>query len=295
MRYSVLGFNQEAVMQTNLDITDLMILQYIQQACGSPSMKHITTEDEHALVWISHAKFHEDLPILNMPEGTFKNRLTQLKKEGFIESTTVRRVNGSYTFYAITDKTENLLYTHENAENNARHSEMTSARHSEVTSYNILNNNKLNKISLSKDKDISARQTDIDTQSKTETTKPKQKKESLWDKCISLIQDFTDDEILRGLLTASLKMFLENARESNTPFFSNTFKGKLNALQKLSEDNYEQRKIVQQTLDKGWSNFYEIKQNTGRQKVKDFARDVEHMNSRTERANKEDMTIYETY
>ena len=294
MRYSVLGFNQEAVMQTNLDITDLMILQYIQQACGSPSMTHIITEEEHSLVWISHAKFHEDLPILNMTEGTFKNRLTQLKKEGFIESTTIKRVNGSCAFYAITDKTENLLYTHENAENNARHSEVTSARHSKMTSNNTLNDNKLKKLSLSKDKDSSAEHADTDIQSETKTQKPK--KASLWDKCVSMISEFTDDEILKGFLTESLKIFLENARESGSTFFSNTFKGKLNALKRLSEDNYEQRKIVQQTLDKGWNNFYAIQQNTQKRgKVKDFARDVEHMDSRTERANKEDMKIYETY
>ena len=30
-------------------------------------------------------------------------------------------------------------------------------------------------------------------------------------------------------------------------------------LKKLSDDNYTQRNIVQQTLDNGWNNFYELK------------------------------------
>lgn len=87
----------------------------------------------------------------------------------------------------------------------------------------------------------------------------KQKKPSLYDKCLLIINEFTDDTILQELLIASLKLFLENSRENSTPFYTNTFKGKLNNLKKLSEDNYIQRDIIKQTLDNGWNNFYELK------------------------------------
>lgn len=89
--------------------------------------------------------------------------------------------------------------------------------------------------------------------------KSKTKKPSLYDKCVSMINDFTTDTILAKKLVDALKLFLENSREANTPFYSNHFKGKLNALSKLSEDTITQRKIVQQTLDNGWNNFYELK------------------------------------
>lgn len=93
---------------------------------------------------------------------------------------------------------------------------------------------------------------------KSQSTKTK--KLSLYDKCVSIINDYTDDVILQGLLVASLKLFLENSRESGTPFYTNTFKGKLNNLRKLSDDDYKLRFIVQQTLDNGWNNFYELKE-----------------------------------
>lgn len=89
--------------------------------------------------------------------------------------------------------------------------------------------------------------------------KSKAKKPSLYDKCVSMINDFTTDTILGKKLVDALKLFLENSREANTPFYSNHFKGKLNALSKLSDDTITQRKIVQQTLDNGWNNFYELK------------------------------------
>jgi hypothetical protein len=93
-----------------------------------------------------------------------------------------------------------------------------------------------------------------------------------------MINEFTDDTILQELLVASLRLFLENSKESSTPFYSNTFKGKLNNLRKLSDDDYDLRSIVQQTLDNGWNNFYEVKRNNkSKNKTGNFARDVEHL------------------
>lgn len=120
------------------------------------------------------------------------------------------------------------------------------------------------------------------------TNKPKTKKPSMYDKCVSLIDEFTDDYILRNMLTESLKRFLENSREANKPFYTNHFKGKLNDLKKLSDDNYEQRKIVQQTLDKGWNGFYAVQKEEKRKKTGNFAKDVEHLSSLAERASEAD-------
>lgn len=88
----------------------------------------------------------------------------------------------------------------------------------------------------------------------------KPKKQSLWDKCVSEIDNFTDDTILREYLIEYLKKCLENSRESGRPMYLNNFKGKLNKLKQLSTDNYIQRKIVLQTLDNGWNAFYELKE-----------------------------------
>ena len=136
MRYSVLGFNQELAVQAGLDLTDLMLLDYIQRANGSPDMKHII-KDDVSYVWLQHDKIHEDLPILGLAEGTLRNRIMTLKKRGYIQSVTVKIGTGTLTFYSITDSTMSLI-------NDVRcHSEMTSPRHSEMTSNNILSNNKL--------------------------------------------------------------------------------------------------------------------------------------------------------
>ena len=113
-------------------------------------------------------------------------------------------------------------------------------------------------------------------------------KKSLWDKCIVEIEKFTDDMVLRDNLAKALKMFLENSKEAGTPFYTNTFKGKLNKLKSLSDNSYEQDKIVCQTIDNGWNNFYELKTNNNkskdlREKINESgARRVPHSNKRKE-------------
>lgn len=141
------------------------------------------------------------------------------------------------------------------------------------------NNNKNNnkeKLSISKDID----NTKFEFGAKTKT-----KKLSLWDKCVSLIDEFTDDMILREFLIEFLKVLLDNSRESGKPFYTNTFKGKLNKLKSLSDDNYIQRKIVVQTLDNGWSGFYELKTDTKKNNTHDRLNEsgdllVEHSDKR---------------
>ena len=116
----------------------------------------------------------------------------------------------------------------------------------------------------------------------------------MYERCVTDIQSFTEDDTLRDMLVQALKMFLENSRETGRPMYSNMFKGKLNELKKLSTNTDKQIRIVQQTLDNGWNNFYEIKTNNSRNRS---AKDIEHLRTMTDDdiANKEDMTIYEKF
>lgn len=119
MQYEVLGFNQERVMLAELDLIDLMILRYIIQANGNPTMKHIV-KDGISYVWLNHAKVLSDIPILRIKEGTFRNRLLSLKKAGWILSITDARLTGSEAYYSVSQDTVSFL-------NDDRcHSKMTS-------------------------------------------------------------------------------------------------------------------------------------------------------------------------
>ncbi len=119
MNYEVLGFNQEKVIEAKLDVTDLMLLNYIIVANGNPFMEHIIITGV-SYVWLYHEKIHEDLPILGITEGTLKNRLSVLKQKGLIMSETQRLIKGSKTYYSVSELTMSFI-------NDVRcHSKMTS-------------------------------------------------------------------------------------------------------------------------------------------------------------------------
>lgn len=249
MRDSILGFSQEKLIQYDVDMTDVLLLDYIQKALSQPSMIKIF-ENRQPYVWLNHSKILEDLPILNIKESMLKKRLSKLISIELIAFVTVANScgRGSRSYYTITNKFEEL----QNTTTDKKLSLVEGPQIKNYTSDNQLKNDKNESISK-----------DIDIESEKKFTfgqrKEKLKSKSLFDKCLDLIHAFTDDSILQSLLTEALKQFISNSKENDRPFYSNNFKGKLNQLQKLSDDNYEQRKIVKQTLDKGWNDFYELK------------------------------------
>lgn len=253
MRYSVLGFNQEKVMQTNLDVTDLFILQYIEQACASPKMKHILTDEGQPLVWVSHSKFHEDLPILNMAESTLKNRLSNLKKSGFIYSQTINNtgMNGSCTYYGITEQTIDLLYSNEEVETTSRQKYVVDKpRTSRSTSDSkLIGNSKLEGISNNKLLDITA----------GDIVGNNTKKKNLYQKCTDEIMQYTNNIVLQEKLTQYLNLRLEIARSDGKVFYQNMWKGLLNDLDQLTSDTNTAIQIVEQSIKKGWRGFFELK------------------------------------
>lgn len=245
MKYTILGFNQSLAVEYDLNMNDLLLLQYVMYANNVPDMKHMI---EHGVpyVWLQHAKISEDLPILGYTEGTLKNKFSELKKKGFIQSVQIPDMNGSKTYYAITELTVSLLSdTPTSFKNDVR-------RHAEMTSNNQSNNNKLNN-TLSKDNVRSEKSSD-DVLG-TETEKPKKK--NLFSKCSDMIQEYTNDKKLKDVLYQYLELILEKSRVEGKPMYANQFKGMLNKLDELVNSNrgthYE---IVQQSLTKGYVSFF---------------------------------------
>lgn len=186
-----------------------------------------------------------------------RKAIKHLEKEGVIK-TALKGVPATRYFYI--DETQLLNFLKPSSENFKE----LDVKNLKPSNY-ITNNNKNKTISLSNDKDIVAKNSlpskNISSQF-LGSAKTKQHKETLYSKCISLINEFTDDDSLKNLLIKFLKVRLANSQESGIPFYQNNFKGLLNTLKKLAENTSEQKQIVKQTLDNGWNSFYELKNNT---------------------------------
>lgn len=192
-------------------------------------------------------------------ETTINTALRELQKCGYVEIVKCKpnkdnnRIHYEYNVYEKSQGVDFLGLESQDLENQGQIN--TKER----------NTNIINK-SISKD---------IDTKFQFGAKQDKPKKKSLYDKCLDMIDDYTDNEILRNLLVQALKIFLENSREAGLNFYTNHFKGKLNSLSKFSDDVNIQIKIVQQTVDNGWNGFYQLKSIV--RKTGNFAEDVEHL------------------
>ena len=110
--------------------------------------------------------------------------------------------------------------------------------------------------------------------------KSKPKKPNLYEKCIGVINDFTDDLQVRALLVDYLKFLLALNREKGNVLYVNVFKGKLNKLKDFDKNDWKE--IIKQTLDNGWQGFFELKSNsTGKfndtQNMKNYYADSEYI------------------
>lgn len=112
MRYSVLGFKQEDIIKYSLDMNDVLLLDYIYNACGSPSMKKTHDDNDQPYVWLQHKKVLEDLPVLGFGEDMLKKRLRSLSEKELISSV-IRsdEIRGRRTYYTVTIRCESMRFS----------------------------------------------------------------------------------------------------------------------------------------------------------------------------------------
>lgn len=95
------------------------------------------------------------------------------------------------------------------------------------------------------------------TVNESTNTVSKPKKKNLYDKCLDDINEFTQDNKLRDVLVTYLKMRLEM---KDSPIYHNQWLGLLNNLKKLSDTVTGMIEIVQQSINRGYRGFFEVKQ-----------------------------------
>lgn len=125
-----------------------------------------------------------------------------------------------------------------------------------------LNNNKQEK-QVNKEKLVSK---DTNTEF-LGSAKQKPKKQNLYTKCVSLIDQKTNDTEIRSLLIDWLNMLLEKYKSTGRVLYVNVFKGKLNMLNDYDDKSWE--KIIKYNIMKGYEGFYPIPSYTYKTDLKD--------------------------
>lgn len=131
-------------------------------------------------------------------------------------------------------------------------SDVSSSPRDETSSNNIVNN------IVNNTKQVVSNDTTTKPKSENEffefgIQNNKSRKPNLYDKCLALIDNYTNDSELRDLLIQYLKLTLEM---KDNKLYANQWKGLLNKLSSLSSDISDQKLIVRTSIEKGWRSFY---------------------------------------
>ena len=243
MRYSIFEFNQQLSIEAGLTITDLLLLDYIQKAASNPKMKH--SKADVLCVWLNHDKILQDLPILNVSESTLKRWLSNLVKKGFLKrEITHSNSFGIRAYYGITDKLVELQFSRIINETRDEISGLTDNTREGISgltdepSDSILKDNKKLNNTIIKN-------------NSRKLVKPK----SLYESCREMIVLYTKDKPeLYNLLEQYLRLRLEM---KDKPLYKNQWKGILNKLDKIHEEEGQSYKdIIQFNIEKGYASFF---------------------------------------
>lgn len=97
----------------------------------------------------------------------------------------------------------------------------------------------------------------------------KPKKANLYTKCVDMINDFTDNEMIRSDLHDYLYLLME-MRKDGKPFYTNTWKGLLRKLKEISSEPNIQHDSILYSMQKGYIGFYDPKDRNFSSKTTDI-------------------------
>lgn len=118
-------------------------------------------------------------------------------------------------------------------------------------SQNLHSNNTSKSTNSKKEKVVSK-----DTTTEFAFGNQKPKKQNLYTKCVSLIDQKTNDKEIRSLLIDWLNILLEKYKYRGKILYVNVFKGKLNMLDNFDEKDWKE--IIKYNIQKGYEGFYPI-------------------------------------
>lgn len=147
MKFTIMGFAQEKILEFNLDLTDVMILRWFVDFKDSQQMKKIIFE-ENMYYWINYDYLIQEIPVIKInSKDVLRRRLKKLEDCKVLKSKCIKNFHGSMTYYTITENYTALIKknNHPTQKSLAPDSKVVSAPDSKVESYSSINNSSINK------------------------------------------------------------------------------------------------------------------------------------------------------
>ena len=174
--------------------------------------------------------------------ATITRSIKKLKDLGFIETEMIKSQTGSYRLIKM------IIPSNQNDEGGGIKM---------INNYN--NNNNINN-----NTDISSDISETDSSEvNLEFGKSKPKKLNLYQQCLAIIDDYTEEKSTKKLLIEYLDFVLEKMKSEHRALYANQFKGMINQLGDLVAANKgKTNDIITQSISKGYIGFFPVIQGT---------------------------------
>ena len=178
--------------------------------------------------------------------ATITRSIKKLKELGFIETEMIKSQTGSYRLIKM------ITPSNQNDEGGVIKM---------INNYN--NNNNINNNTVIS-KDITEQSSDNSLpEVNLEFGKSKPKKLNLYQQCLAIINDYTEEKSTIKLLTEYLDFVLEKMKSEHKVLYANQFKGMINQLGDLVAANKgKTNDIIMQSISKGYIGFFPAIQGT---------------------------------
>ena len=250
LRYTIEGFSQTEAIKfrrteivngkekvVTLDCTDLVILRWFVDFW--PNMMKVEIGGRQ-YAWLSYKALIEDMPLIGIKKGMLALKFKKLVDFGILTHQTVKS-GGTFSYYGFGPEYARLIDT-----NHAKDVSDPAQPVSEGVP------NKLD----TPTQEISDQ---IDSSTKDSSTRKPEERKKPAETFDSIIDAFTDDQGLRDALRDFLRYRVASAHRSKKEFTNRALKLNLTELRKLSTDPNIMAAIVNQTIMRGWSGFFPLK------------------------------------
>lgn len=108
MKYTVMGLDQQGLVDAGLDLTDTAILRYFLDFAASGAMVTKTIDGE-VWYWMQYRHLIEELPLLGLTGELLRRRMVKLELSGMLQRNVQRDKTGSWMYVRAGAKLAALL------------------------------------------------------------------------------------------------------------------------------------------------------------------------------------------
>ena len=253
MKYTFLGFSQQAIINLGLDDKEVVLLRWFVDFTAGNKKISKRIFDTEVYYWVKYEAVMEEYPMFNFKKDTIYRKLKSLAKKGVLKHKTLKE-GGVWSYYCLGDRYLELV-------TDTKIEEVSEEKVNEEVgnkSEPIGNKSEPNgKISESNGKISGTKNPSTISIYKKEKEK-KEKSSSLDD----LINTYTENKEL----IETLKDFMKMRKAIKKPITDRAMKSILKKLNSLGASDNEKIAILEQSILNCWQSIFPLKEelkNTG--------------------------------